>query len=167
MDAIAKFIDMMNEKIGRLNSLLVLPLVGVVFYEVIMRYVFNAPTVWGFEMTGFIYGVHYMLGLALTEGRGGHVKVDVLIQRFSPKTRAAFNIFTYVVFFLPIWALMAYASFEYGWTSTTGGETNPTSWAPAIWPYKLIMAFGFFMLLLQGLSTLFKNIETYKGLGES
>jgi TRAP-type mannitol/chloroaromatic compound transport system permease small subunit len=163
MDTLAKFIDMMNETIGQLNSLLVLPLVGVVFYEVIMRYAFNAPTVWGFEVTAFLYGVHYMLGLALTEGRGGHVKVDVLTMRFSAKTQAAINIFTYIVIFLPVWTIMAYAAVKYGMTSTLAGETNPTSFAPAIWPYKLLMALGFTMLLLQGVSSLRKNIETFRG----
>lgn len=166
MDKLATWINEFNDRLGQYNSLLVLPLVGVVFYEVLMRYAFNAPTVWGFEMTGFIYGVHYMLGLALTEGRGGHVKVDVLIARFSPKVQAAINIFTYLVFFLPIWGMMAYAGIQYAITSTGNMETNPTSWAPPIWPIKCLMAFGFVMLLLQGISSLLRNIETFKGLSE-
>ena len=78
MDAFAIAIDKFNEFMGKIGALLVLPLVGVVFYEILMRYAFNKPTIWGFELTLFIYGLNYMLGLALTEGRGGHVSVDVL-----------------------------------------------------------------------------------------
>ena len=166
MDKLATLINMLNEYIGKAGSLLVLPLVGVVFYEVIMRYAFNAPTTWGFELTVFIYGVHYMLGLALTEGRGGHVQVDVLIVRFPKRVQAAFGIFTGLVIFLPVWVCMTIWSIKYAATSINMLETNPTSWAPPIWPLKILMAVGFCMLLLQGISTLIRHIETFRGLGE-
>ena len=51
---ISKAIDTINTKQGDLTSLLILPLAIVVFYEVIMRYIFNAPTIWGFEATIFL-----------------------------------------------------------------------------------------------------------------
>lgn len=166
MDTIAKYIDMMNEFIGQVTSFLVIPLVGVVFYEVLMRYAFNAPTVWGFEMTAFIYGVHYMLGLALTEGRGGHVTVGVITDRLPKKVQALLGIITSLVIFMPVWICMAIWSWDYAITSTMQGELNSTSWAPPVWPLKILMAIGFTALLLQGLSTLFRHIETFKGLSE-
>lgn len=166
MDTLQFWINEFNERVGRLNSLLVLPLVGVVFFEVLMRYAFNAPTIWGFEVTGFLYGIHYMLGLALTEGRGGHVKVDVLVMRFGPKTQAAINIFTYLVIFMPIWGIMAYAACVYGYDSMMNNEANSTSFAPLIWPYKCLMALGFIMLFLQGISSLLRNVEIFLGLKE-
>ena len=55
-------IDRFIEKQGELTSFFVYPLVFIVIYEVIMRYVFNSPTVWGFEATTFAYGIHYMFG---------------------------------------------------------------------------------------------------------
>ena len=51
MQSISRAFDALNEKIGVYSSYLILPLVGVVVYEVLMRYVFGAPTSWGFEMT--------------------------------------------------------------------------------------------------------------------
>ncbi|SDP07310.1 TRAP transporter small permease subunit [Desulforhopalus singaporensis] len=159
MRSIIAAIDSFNEKIGQLNSLLVLPLVGVVVYEIIMRYLFNAPTVWGFEMTMFIYGVHYMLGLALTENREGHVKVEILTSRFSKKGQAWFNIIGYALLFFPVFGMMAYAAVAYAWTSIGLLEVNNTSWAPPIWPVKSLMALGFVMLFLQGLNTFLKNIQ--------
>jgi len=159
MKSIIAAIDAFNEKIGQLNSLLVLPLVGVVVFEIIMRYIFNAPTVWGFEMTMFIYGVHYMLGLALTEKREGHVKVEILTSRFGKKGQAWFNIIGYALLFFPVFGMMAYAAVTYAWTSTSMLEVNNTSWAPPIWPVKSLMALGFVMLFLQGLNTFLKNIQ--------
>ena len=166
MDTIAKLIDQLNEGIGKLNAMLILPLVAVVFYEVIMRYAFNSPTVWGFEMTVFIYGVHFMLGLAITENRSGHVQVDVLVNAFPKKVRAAIGILTSLVIFLPVWSCMAYYAVDFAATSTSHLEVNSTSWAPAIWPYKVLMALGFVLLFLQGISTLIKHIQNFRGLGE-
>ena len=52
-----------------------------VLYEVIMRYVFDAPTIWGFKATTFLYRVHFMLGLAYTDVTDGHVEVDIFTAR--------------------------------------------------------------------------------------
>jgi TRAP-type mannitol/chloroaromatic compound transport system permease small subunit len=163
MDVLINVIDSINTRIGKLNSYLVLALVGVVFYEVLMRYAFNAPTVWGFEATVFIYGVHYMLGLALTEERGGHVKVEIMTSHFSKRGRAIFNIFTYLFLFAPVFSCMAYFSVIYGWSSISMWEKNSTSWAPYIWPLKSLMALGFCMVFMQGVSTFLKNIQILRG----
>ncbi|MFY9942009.1 MAG: TRAP transporter small permease subunit, partial [Desulfobacterales bacterium] len=64
--AISRAIDTFNKKEGEITSLLVLPLLAVVIYEVFMRYAFNAPTIWGFEVTTFLYGIHFMFGYAYT-----------------------------------------------------------------------------------------------------
>ncbi|WP_028583182.1 TRAP transporter small permease subunit [Desulfogranum mediterraneum] len=163
MDTLIRIIDTVNTTIGRWNSYLVLPLVGVVFYEVLMRYAFNAPTVWGFELTAFIYGIHFMLGLALTEKEEGHVKVEIMTSHFSRKGRAIFNIITYSLLFAPVFFFMAWGAISYGWTSAAMLELNSTSWAPPIWPLKGIMGLGFTMLFLQGISTLLKNIQILRG----
>jgi len=159
LESISKGIERAIDKEGEVSALLILPLVIVVIYEVIMRYVFNAPTIWGFELTTFLYGVHYMLGLGYTELYGGHVRVDILTSRLSEKTQAVLAIVTTLVIFLPVMTLMTIWSFKYAITSCVGLECNPTSWAPPIYPIKLLMAASFFLLWLQGVAGLLKNIE--------
>ena len=159
LDKITKAIDTFNTKQGDFTSLLILPLCVVVIYEVIMRYVFNAPTVWGFEATTFLYGMHFMFGYSYTEVLGGNVKVDVFTARMSTKTQAVLNIITTGVFFLPVFTCLTIFVFRYAFISTSQGELNSTSWAPPIWPFKLIMATCFLFLLLQGFSNLLKSIR--------
>lgn len=160
---ISKAIDTINTKQGDLTSLLILPLAIVVFYEVIMRYVFNAPTIWGFEATIFLYGLHFMFGYSYTEVLEGNVKVDIFTSRMPEKTRAILNIITHCVFFLPVFSCLTYYVFQYALTSTMQLEVNSTSWAPPIWPFKLIMAFCFFLLLMQGVSNVLKSILVLTG----
>ncbi len=156
-------INIFNTRQGEVTSLLVIPLLGVVIYEVFMRYVFNAPTVWGFEVTAFLYGMHYMFGMSYTDVMDGHVKVDIFSARLSPRGQAILGIITTCIFFLPVIACMTFFSFKFAMTSIDGWERNSTSWAPLIWPYKLVMAFTFLFLLLQGISNLLKFFSILSG----
>lgn len=164
MDCIANAIDKFNDLMGKIGALLALPLVVVVFYEILMRYAFDSPTVWGFEMTLFIYGVNYMLGLAMTERLGGHVSVDVVTMHLKPRAKALLAIISYAVFFVPTWLCMVIWTCKYSFNSVRMLERNPTSWNPPVWPIKLLMALGVVMLFLQGLASLIRLIQTYRGL---
>lgn len=155
---ISNGIDTFNIKQGEISSLLVLPLLGVVIYEVIMRYAFNAPTTWGFEMTTFIYGVHYMLGLAYTDVLGGHVRVDIFSSRMPKKAQAYLGLLTNMVFFLPVMVCLAVWSIKFASVSIAGRELNSTSWAPPIYPVKVMMAVSFVFLLVQGVSSFIHNL---------
>lgn len=159
MPAIDRGVDALNERVGRATALLAIPLIGVIVYEVVMRYVFNAPTLWAFEMTTFIYGVHFVLGAAYTLKHDGHVAVDVFEARLPTRWRARLRIFTGVVLFLPTVGVMALGAVRYARDSWMTWERNSTSWAPALYPYKTLMALGFVLLLLQGVSKLVADLR--------
>lgn len=163
---ISDAIDTFNIKQGQISALLALPLLLVVVYEVVMRYVFNAPTIWGFEATTFLYGIHFILGLAYCDVLGGHVKVDVFTTLLPIKTQSVIGILTNLVFFMPVMVLMTIASWQYALNSITQGELNPTSWAPPVYPIKTLMAIGFSFLLIQGFSNLIHNIRVFQGRAE-
>jgi TRAP-type mannitol/chloroaromatic compound transport system permease small subunit len=159
LNTIIKGIDFLVEKQGQLTSFLIVPLLFIVLYEVLMRYAFNAPTVWGFEATAFAYGMHYMLGLSFMENAEGHVRVDIVTSRFSPRVQAVIMILGYLLIFMPVFVLMTWGAIKFAHTATITNELNSTSWAPRIWPYKIIMALSFLFLVVQGLSTLLKNLQ--------
>jgi len=164
---VPKGIDNVIDWQGRITSFLVMPLVFVVVFEVFMRYVVNRPTIWAFEVTMFIYGLHYMFGLAYMDFYDGHVKVDVFVTRFlSTKSRLIVKIISFFIISLPVTLGIFWWCMKFGWTSTVTMEKNWTSWAPYIWPYKDLMALGFLFLLLQGISNLLKTFQELKTLGK-
>ena len=163
---ISKAIDKISIKEGEISALLALPLLLVVVYEVIMRYAFNAPTTWGFEATTFLYGVHYMLGLAYCDVYGGHVRVDIFTSRLPQRAQSVIGVLTNLVFFMPVMVLLTVASWRYALTSIAGRELNPTSWAPPVYPIKTLMAIAFSFLLIQGFSNLIHNIRVLQGNAE-
>lgn len=159
LKSIIKGIDFLVEKHGQFTSFLIVPLLFIVLYEVLMRYAFNAPTVWGFEATAFVYGMHYMLGLSFMENAQGHVRVDIVTSRLPAKAQAVIMIAGYLLIFMPVFVLMTWGAIQFAHTATVTNELNSTSWAPRIWPYKIVMAFSFFLLVVQGLSTVLKNLK--------
>ncbi|QTA82123.1 C4-dicarboxylate TRAP transporter small permease protein [Desulfonema limicola] len=163
LNKISNAIDIFNKKQGDIASMLIFPLLGVVIYEVFMRYAFNSPTTWGFEVTAFLYGLHYMFGMAYTEVHDGHVRVDIFTARLPKKWQEIMSAFTACVFFLPVMTCMTIWSFKFAATSAAGLERNSTSWGPHIWPFKILMAVTFLFLLIQGISGLLKNINAIFG----
>ncbi len=162
MQTISRAIDALNEKTGFYSAYLVLPLVAVVVYEVFMRYAFNAPTSWGFEMTTFLYGMHFMLALGDTHRANGHVCIDIFESRLQPKNKTILRIITNLFLFIPTIGLMTIWSIKYAITSWTFWERASSSWSPAIYPYKTVMAIGFVLFFLAGVSKLLQDFSTLR-----
>jgi TRAP-type mannitol/chloroaromatic compound transport system permease small subunit len=162
LESVSKNLERITRKEGEITSFLIYPLLAIVVYEVFMRYVFNAPTTWGFEATTFLYGLHYMFGLAYTDVYDGHVRVDIFTALTSEKIQALIKVITNLAFFMPVMSFMTMWSFKFAYVSTKGLEVNSTSWAPPIWPLKILMAVCFLFLFLQGIANLIKDINSLK-----
>jgi len=159
---VEKSITAMNDKAGYFTGFLVLPLILVVVYEVIMRYLFNAPTVWAFEATTLIYGSHFMLGLAYTYSHNGHVAIDIFESRLEFRPRTILRIVVNVVLFIPTVGLLSTWGVVYATTSWKNWELASTSWAPPLYPFKTIMAIGFILMFLQGIAKLISDIHSLR-----
>jgi len=155
-------IDTFNEKFGFYASYLVLPLIIVVVFEVFMRYAFNAPTSWAFELTVFLYGVHFCFALAYAHKHNTHVAIDVFESRLSPKSRIILRIITNAALFLPSIGLLSFYVCVLAVDSWQQLEHASSSWAPAIYPVKTLMAIGFVLFLLQGVAKLIQDIRSLK-----
>lgn len=155
-------LDALNEKIGYISAFLILPLVGVVGFEVMMRYGFNAPTAWAFELTTFIYGMHYMLTLGYAHKYDGHVAIDIFESRLPARPRTILRIVANLVMFIPTVGLLAVWSVIYASTSWQAWERASSSWAPLIYPYKTLMAIGFILFFLQGVAKLIHDFRSLR-----
>ncbi len=162
MFKIDRAIDTFNEKFGFYASYLVLPLIIVVVFEVFMRYAFNAPTTWAFELTVFLYGIHFCFALAYAHKHNTHVAIDVFESRLSPKARLILRITTNAVLFLPSMGLLSFYVSVLAVNSWQQWEHASSSWAPPIYPIKTLMAVGFILFLLQGVAKLIQDIRALK-----
>lgn len=161
MKTLTKFIDKIVKTQAEVSSLLMIVLVVLMCYEVVLRYFFNAPTIWGLEVTTFIFGVHFVMGYGYTELYNGHVRVDIFSSRFPQKVQDALYIVLTGLITLPLVAFLGIWAWDNAITSTKILEALSSAWAPPIWPVKLLMALGFTFLFLQVLSNLIKRFLTF------
>lgn len=157
---IARRLDPIAVWSGRLTAWLIVPMVGALSYEVIARYLFNAPTLWAYDMTFMLYGSFFMLGCAYTLQRKGHIRTDSLYGGWSARTPGRVDAVCYVVMFLPFVMVFFYTGWGYFWKAFTTGERFVSSpWMPITWPFKLVMPLTGLLLLIQGVSELLKSLH--------
>jgi len=154
MDKLRSFvgrIDSVSEWSGRIFCWISLPLVLFMSYDVIMRYLFQAPTKWAYEMTWMQYGALFMLGGAYGLKHKLHVRVDILYNRWSSRTRAIFDLLVYILLFFPVFYILVTHSVIYAYYSWEVWETSYISyWQPPVYPRKTVLGVGCVLFALQG-----------------
>lgn len=152
-------IDRFTDRTGTVVSWLSIPLVLVVSYEVIARYVFNSPTSWSFEITYMSYGTLFMLGAAYALHKGAHIRTDFFWEKFSVRRKGLIDSVAYIAFFFPSLAMLFAFSLEEAVYAFEVGETSDqTPWRPLLWPYKAVIPLACLLLLVQGVSELLKSL---------
>ena len=157
--AFLKFINAVNERVGKLLSYFLFLFFALLFMEVILRYFFNSPTVWANELAQMLFGAYAILAGGYIMLTGGHVNVDILYSRLSQKTRAGLDIFTSVLFFLFCGMLLIYGG-SLAWDSLSRFEHSQSAWNPPLYPAKLMIPLAALLLMLQGLAKLIRDIFT-------
>ena len=145
---------------GKAVSLLLLALIGVITYEVVARYVFDAPTVWAYETIVFSAGTLFVIGGAYTYHLRAHVIVDIVYNMFSPRGKAFLDIFVCFTFFLIYVGVVLSMGGIAAWESIILNEHTGTFWNPPIYPVKAMLPVGFCLILLQGLAKLIRDVKT-------
>jgi TRAP-type mannitol/chloroaromatic compound transport system permease small subunit len=161
MHFIKKFlliVDAINEWCKNLFAYLTYALMAIVVYDVTLRYVFNRPTEWGLELNGFLLLAIAFLGGGYALKQDAHVRVTIIHEMFSARTRAAIDVFTYLVFFVVCVVLIRYGA-DVTWDSFRSKTTTPSTWAPALWPSQALIPIGAFLIGLQGLAKWIRDIH--------
>ncbi len=159
----ARRLDRIAVASGHLAAWLIAPMVLSLCYEVVARYVFNAPTQWAYDMTFMLYGSFFMLGAAFTLQRKGHVRTDSFYADWSPRRQAAVDILGYLLMVVPVAGVFAFVGWGYFVKAFVTNETFVSSaWQPITWPFKLTMPLAGALLLIQTASELLKCLHTLK-----
>jgi TRAP-type mannitol/chloroaromatic compound transport system permease small subunit len=156
---VVRIIDKFTDTTGTWVAWLNVPLVLIVSYEVIMRYAFNQPTIWSFDMTYMLYGTIFMLGSAYALHKGAHIRTDFFFEKWSIRTKGVIDSVAYIVFFFPSIFVFLLVSGGEGWYAyTINEESEQTPWRPLLWPYKLVVPLTCLLLLIQGVSEAIKSL---------
>ena len=150
---VSRWIDALNEWVGRGVAWVTAGLVTVVFVDVLMRYIFNTSFVFTQELEWHLFGFIFLIGAGYTLLHDGHVRVDIIYQRLGLKGRAWINFFGVILFLIPGCIMVITTSWIFTMTSFSMLEGSPD---PGGIPYRFIIKgcipAGFTLLLLQGIS---------------
>jgi len=159
-------IDRLTEIIGRVISWLTLIMVFLVVTVVVMRYFLEMGSIALQELVTYIHAMVFMLGIAFTLKRGGHVRVDIFYRDFPAQRKALVDLLGGLFFLLPVTLLIFVTSWDYvaaSWAITeTSAENNGL---PFIYLLKTLMLIMPGMLLLQGIAEVLKSGLILSGRG--
>ncbi|AVX03576.1 TRAP transporter small permease subunit [Maritalea myrionectae] len=161
MGKYVRVVDAINYRMGRLIMYFIFVMMGILLWSSISK-TFFLPSLWTLEMAQFAMVAYYILGGPYSLQMGSNVRMDLFYGAWSDKKKAQIDAITvfFLIFYLGVMLYGAYDSTSY---SFQYGERSPTAWRPYLWPIKVVMCFGIFMMLLQSISELFKDIATLKG----
>lgn len=151
-------VDGLSDKIGHLIGWMTTLMVLVVFYDTVMRYVFNKGNVALQELEWHLFAIVFLIGAAYTLKDGGHVRVDILYVNLSKKTKAWIDFLGVFVFLIPFSVAVILATKGFILNSWAIREVSPDPGGlPARYILKSMIPLGFSLLIAQGLSEAAKN----------
>lgn len=151
MQRVLLAIDRISTWVGKLFAWSIVLLTLVIVYEVLSRYLFRAPTGWGFDASYMLYGTLFMMAGAYALSRGAHVRGDFLYRAFPTRLQAGLDLVLYVVFFVPGMLALIYSGwgfFDLSYMINERSSFSPDG--PIVWPFKGLIPIAGALLLLQG-----------------
>lgn len=191
MAGYVRVVDAVNHRLGRIMMYGVYAMMAILLWSSISK-TFFLPSEWTLEMAQFAMVAYYIMGGPYSIQLGSNVRMDLFYGAWSIRRRAWFDSFTvlFLIFYLGVLLYGGIGSTAYSlghWgdepaaflsqivgSFITGGpdgasevigrtERSPTAWRPYLWPIKTLMCVGIFLMLLQAVSELFKDIACIRG----
>lgn len=181
-----KVIDAFNSGVGRVMTYGIFAMMLILLWSIISKFG-DQPSLWTLEAAQFAMVAYFILGGPYAVQMGSHVRMDLFYDNWSVKRKAitdAITVLCLLVYLIVLlWGALGSTAYSLGYFGSnalgfftgliTGSETpgtlerSRTIWRPYLWPIKSVLCLGIFMMLLQALSELFKDILRIRGEGES
>jgi TRAP-type mannitol/chloroaromatic compound transport system permease small subunit len=164
MQQLVRAIEKTSRACGVIAAVLVIALIILMLYDVVLRYVFNAPSLWAFDINTWLMGAAFVLSIAYALSKDAHVRVDLL---YSPATRHRLryvDLIGFVFILLPTSAWITWGLWHYFYEALMTGEKSGTSaWNPVLWPFRFILFAGFLVFTLQIVAEIVKRLAAIAG----
>ena len=162
--ALSRAIDALNEKVGHAVYWLVLVAVLISAVNAVVRKVFNVSSNSFLEMQWYLFSAIFLFCAGYTLLKNQHVRIDVIAGRLSPRAQAWIDIVGTVFFLFPMAIMIMILSWPVFVMAYERNEVSTNAGGLVIWPARLLVPIGFFLLVIQGVSELIKRIAFLKGL---
>jgi TRAP-type mannitol/chloroaromatic compound transport system permease small subunit len=161
--SLARFIDKINESVGKVAVWLVLLSCMISAGNATSRYALDLSSNAWLEIQWYMFAGIVLLGAAYTLNRNEHVRVDVVYGRLRPRTQAWIDLMGMILFLMPTCVILAWMSWPFFLDAYSSGETSSNAGGLIRWPVKIMLPIGFAMLVAQGISEIIKRIGYLAG----
>ena len=158
-----KVIDYLSTKAGRMAMYLIFVMIGTLLVNAFTRNIINLPLSWCIEMAQFTLAAYYIVGGPYSMQLDAHVRMDLLYSRFSPRNQARLDSFT-AIFLVVYLVCLLIGSISSTMYAIEYDQRKFSQWNPSMIPIKIIMVVGIFLMLLQAISTFFKDLAKSRGI---
>jgi len=159
-----QLINGFSKSLGVIAAILFILLLFNVFFDVIMRYVFNDVSIGMQELEWHLFAAMFLLGIPYTLQAGGHVRVDLIYERLGIKKRAAVDLVCTIIFLLPFSLLVGWYGVGFAKEAFELGElSGDPGGLPYRWIIKSFIPFAFFAMAISGIGMILKSINTFRG----
>ncbi len=159
-----RYFDRFSDVMGWIAGVLNLAMLVNVFYDAIMRYFFSTGSIALQEMEWHLFAMVFLFGIAYALKEDGHVRVDVLYDRFPPRVKAIVNIAGTLLFLLPLSVLIVEGSVWYVNEALTSGEVSgDPGGLPYRWLIKLVIPASFVFLIVSAAGFVIRNVNVLRG----
>jgi len=161
--ALARLIDALTERIGRVVIWLVLAATLISAGNALSRYLLGASSNAWLEIQWYLFGAMFLLAAGYTLKHNGHVRIDIFYNRLSPRGQAWVDLLGGLLFLLPMALLLAWLAWPMFHEAWVTHEMSPDAGGLVRWPVKLLLPAGFFLLALQGVAEVIKRVGVLSG----
>jgi TRAP-type mannitol/chloroaromatic compound transport system permease small subunit len=159
MKVFFKIVERMSEWSGKLFAYILWPGIAVLVYEIVARYLFNAPTIWAHGMTQRMFAAYYIMSGAYVSLHKSHVTMDLIYNRLSLRKKAIFDVLGGILFFA-FCGVLLWQSIGFAAESLMRLEPDNTPFRAPLYPVKLTVPIGALLLLLQELTLFLRSLFT-------
>ena len=159
-------LDAISDWTGKVFSFLIWIGIAVTLFEVVSRYVFNAPTLWAMPFNQRLFAFYFLIGGAYGVLTQAHIVVDVAYKKFPPRFRAFVDVFLYPLLLFAVCFIFIWYGCKLGLASLKILEIDYSLPHFPIYPVKLLIPIAGFLLLLQGVAELMRNLMKWRQRGQ-
>ncbi|HTQ00508.1 MAG TPA: TRAP transporter small permease subunit [Casimicrobiaceae bacterium] len=162
--ALSRLIDRATDKIGHTIYWLILVTVLISAANAAVRKLFNYSSNSFLEIQWYLFSVIFLFLAGYTLLNNEHVRIDIVTGRLSARARAWIDIFGTIFFLLPMALLIMWLSWPVFVDAYQRHEVSTNAGGLIIWPARLLVPVGFFLLIVQALSELVKRFAFLGGM---
>lgn len=154
---LSKAIDALTERIGKSIIWLVLIVTLISAGNALMRYTINYSSNAFLEIQWYLFGMIFLMGGGYTLMKNEHVRIDIISSKFSRRGQTWIDIFGILFFLMPMAIAIMWMSWPIFLLALHNNEQSNNAGGLVVWPARLMIPVGFFLLVLQGASELIKR----------